>query len=323
MEEISAPSPPPFIKADAAAPPTVTKVQFDFFNDCGVSELAQKINLDLSGTSKPFEKSRKEPIKADTNNNQKEAIKTATTSKSISRKEQLLVKLKLLEKENALRHQLLYQQAALERSQHALKLSQQRTKLYTCHKFKLGPILSGNQPFIADAKAEVAERRQQQSFAAESSRHLSLLASLERLAPNARYINQRLVPVPPPSPKPQPPSNRSLWNQNKPSWFPAPLPFKLESFSAPRTRVVHVHHHHYPDSVHDSSEDEYVEAEYEEDEDVEDKYVEDEYEEEEYEEDNDEEAEFSNYDSEFGEIESNYLLTTSCDDDSSYSGYDE
>ena len=71
--------------------------------------------------------------------------------------------------------------------------------------------------------------------------------------------------------------------------------------------MVHVHHHHYPDSVHDSSEDEYVEVEYGE---------------EEYEEDNDE-AEFSNYDSEFGEIESNYLLTTSCDDDSSYSGYDE
>ena len=50
---------------------------------------------------------------------------------------------------------------------------------------------------------------------------------------------------------------------------------------------------------------------------------EDEYEEEDQEEDNDEEAEFSNYDSEFGEIESNYLLTTSCDEDSSYSGYDE
>ena len=176
---ISPPSPPPIIKADAAAP-TVTKVDLDFFNDCGVSELAQKINLDLSGTPKPFEKSRKEPIKADTNNNQKEAIKTATTSKSISRKEQLLVKLKLLEKENALRHQLLYQQAALERSQHALKLSQQRTKLYTCHKFKLGPILSGNQPFIADAKAEVSERRQKHAFAKESARHLSLLASLER-----------------------------------------------------------------------------------------------------------------------------------------------
>ena len=86
--------------------------------------------------------------------------------------------------------------------------------------------------------------------------------------------------------------------------------------------MVHVHHHHYPDSVHDSSEDEYVEVEYEEDEYVEDEYEEHEYGEEEYEEDNDE-AEFSNYDSEFGEIESNYLLTTSCDEDSSYSGYDE
>ena len=66
------------------------------------------------------------------------------------------------------------------------------------------------------------------------------------------------------------------------------MPFKLESFSAPRTRVVHVHHHHYSDSVNDSSEDVYDEDKYEEDE-----YTED------------------------------YLFTTSYDEESSYSGYDD
>ena len=181
---ISPSSPPPIIKADTAPTTSVTKVEFNFFNDWSVTDLAQKINLDLSGALR-IKKSQKEPKITDTNN-QKEAIKTANQSKlSKSRKEQLLLKLKLLEKENALRRQVLSQQAALERSQHALKLSQQRTKLYTCHKFKLGPILSGNQPFIADAKAEVAERRQKQAFAAESARHLALLASLQRLAPDA------------------------------------------------------------------------------------------------------------------------------------------
>ena len=48
---ISPASPPSIIKADAAAP-TVTKVELNFFNDCGVSELARKINLDLSGIPK-------------------------------------------------------------------------------------------------------------------------------------------------------------------------------------------------------------------------------------------------------------------------------
>ena len=91
------------------------------------------------------------------------------------------------------------------------------------------------------------------------------------------------------------------------------MPFKLESFSAPRTRVVHVHHHHYSDSVHDSSEDDYEEDDYEEDN---------------YEEDNYEEFKFSesNSESEFsGEAEngSDSLFTTSCDEDSSYSGYEE
>ena len=60
VEVISPASPPPIIKADAATP-TVTKVEFNFFNDCGVADLARKINLDLSGISKS-KKSQKEPI---------------------------------------------------------------------------------------------------------------------------------------------------------------------------------------------------------------------------------------------------------------------
>ena len=101
------------------------------------------------------------------------------------------------------------------------------------------------------------------------------------------------------------------------------MPFKLESFSAPRTRVVHVHHHHYSDGVHDSSEDEYDDYEYEEDNYEKDKYEADDYEEDEYEY---EEFEFSENtsESEFsGEIGSGSLFTTSCDDDSSFSGYEE
>ena len=309
---ISPSSPPPIIKADTAPTTSVTKVEFNFFNDWSVTDLAQKINLDLSGALR-IKKSQKEPKITDTNN-QKEAIKTANQSKlSKSRKEQLLLKLKLLEKENALRRQVLSQQAALERSQHALKLSQQRTKLFTAHKFQLGSILSGNQPFIADAKAEVAERRQKQAFAAESARHLALLASLQHLAPDAKYINRRPVPVPPPSPKPLPPSNRRLWHSNKPSWFPTPFPFNLESFSAPRTRVFHVHHHHYPDSVDESSEDDYMEDEYIGDEHEEDEHEEDDYEDDEYTEDKYEEDEYTE----------DYLFTTSYDEESSYSGYDE
>ena len=34
-----------------------------------------------------------------------------------------------------------------------------KTKLYTAHKFKCGSTLSGNQPFIADAMAEVVNSR--------------------------------------------------------------------------------------------------------------------------------------------------------------------
>ena len=81
------------------------------------------------------------------------------------------------------------------------------------------------------------------------------------------------------------------------------MPFKLESFSAPRTRVVHVHHHHYSSSVDDSSEDDYEEDDYEEF-----KFSE------------------SNSESEFsGEAEngSSSLFTTSYDEDSSHSGYEE
>ena len=88
------------------------------------------------------------------------------------------------------------------------------------------------------------------------------------------------------------------------------MPFKLESFSAPRTRVVHVHHHHYSDSVNDSSEDVYEEDE--------DEYDEEEYEEDEYDKDEYEEDEY-----ESGLIETDCLFTTSCDEDSSHSGYEE
>ena len=88
------------------------------------------------------------------------------------------------------------------------------------------------------------------------------------------------------------------------------MPFKLKPFSAPRTRVVHVHHHHYSDSVNDSSDDVYDEDE--------DEYDEEEYEEDEYDKDEYEEDEY-----ESGLIETDCLFTTSCDEESSYSGYDE
>ena len=47
------------------------------------------------------------------------------------------------------------------------------------------------------------------------------------------------------------------------------MPFKLDTPRAPRTKVVHVHHHHYPDN------DEYAEDNYVEDEYTEDEYAED------------------------------------------------
>ena len=350
--EVEVISPTPVTKADAASP--LPKVKFNFFDECGVVELAQKIDLDLSGIVKPTQKESKEPI-TDANNNEKEAIKTAqrpTTSES--RKERLLAKMPLLAKENALRRQLLSQHAALARSQHALKLRQQRTKLYTAHKLKRGSILSGNQPFISDAMAEVAARRQQQAFAAESARHLALLACLEHLAPNGKYVNRRPVPAPPPSPKLLPPSNRSLWRQNNhSSWTPVPMPFKLQSLAAPMPKLVHVHHHHYPDhdkyTKDDYAEDDYTEDEYAEDESVEVEYaeddilklkphvdesVEDEYMEDEFTEDGYTEADYTedeytedeSLEFEYAGVsdsESEHLFTSSCADDSDYSGYDE
>ena len=253
--------------------PTIPKpkVEFNFFDNCGVADLAAKINLDVPGVPTLIKKeSIKEPS-TDTKEYKKEATKTAHYLENKSRKEQLLSKLELLDKENALRRQLISQHAALARSQHALRLRQQRTKLCTAHKFKLGAILSTNQPFIDDAIAEVQLRRRQQASDAESTRHLALVSSVVKLAPAGKYVNLRPVPAPPPSPKPVAPSNRSLWrqNQDRPSRTPTPFPFNLESFSAPRTKVVHVHHHHYPDSVIDSSEDESVEEE--------DNYFEDDY----------------------------------------------
>ena len=58
VEVISPPSPPSITKADAAAP-TLPKVEFNFFNDCSVTELAQKINLDLSGALKQKKESKR------------------------------------------------------------------------------------------------------------------------------------------------------------------------------------------------------------------------------------------------------------------------
>ena len=308
ISEVEVNSPAPVIKAGAA--PSTLKVQISFFDDCGVAELAQAINLDLPGIVKPTKRVEKSPL-TDANNNPKEAIKTAsnpTTSKS--RKEQLLAKMPLLAKENALRRQLLSQHAALARSQHALQLRQQRTKLYTAHKFKRGSILSGNQPFISDAMAEVAARRRQQAFAAESARHLALLACLEHLAPNGKYVNRRPVPAPPPSPKPLPPSNRSLWRQNNhSSWTPVPMPFQLQSLAAPRTKLVHVHHHHYPDDVK-YTKDDYTEDGYTEDGYTEDDYTEDDYTEDDYIEDESLEFEYAGV----FNSESKHLLTTSSDE---------
>ena len=253
--------------------PTIPKpkVEINFFDNCGVAELAAKINLDVPGVPTLIKKSQIKEPSTDTKENQKEATKTAPCLKNKSRKEQLLSKLELLDKENALRRHLISQHAALARSQHALKLRQQRTKLCTAHKFKLGSVLSSNQPFIDDALAEVQLRRRQQASDAESARHQALVSSVSKLAPEGKYVNLRPGPAPPPSPKPVAPSSRSLWrqNQDKASWTPTPFPFRLESTSTPRPRVVHVHHHHYPESVVDSSEDNFVEEE--------DNYIEDDY----------------------------------------------
>ena len=320
--------------------PTIPKpkVEFNFFDNCGVADLAAKINLDVPGVPTLIKKeSIKEPS-TDTKEYKKEATKTAHYLEKKSRKEQLLSKLELLDKENALRRHLISQHAALARSQHALKLRQQRTKLCTAHKFKLGSVLSSNQPFIDDALAEVQLRRRLQASDAESARHLALVSSVSKLAPDGKYVNLRPVPAPPPSPRLLPPSNRSLWRQNqeKSSWTPTPFPFRLES-SAPRPRIVHVHHHHYPDSDVDSSEDDSVEEE--------DNYIEDDYVNEDdcyaadyianfYDSYNEEESDEDEFESDIAkdefesdvakdEFESDVNFSTSYDEDSALSGYDE
>ena len=314
-------------KAATGAAPEVSQPPFNFLEDLSVFQLAKAINLNLSGIVKPTQKSLKEPI-TDTKE-QKEAIKTAQNPKTFCRKEQLLAKAKLLEKQNALRRQLLSQHAALARAKHALQLCQHRTKLYTAHKFQLGSILSCHQPFLDDALAEVKLRRQHQASAAASASHLHLVNSVLRLAPAGKYVNLRPTPPTPPSPTPLPPSNRSLWRQHhKSSWTPAPFPFQLESYSAPRTRVVHVHH--YQESVVDSEDfSEYESV-------LEDEYIQDNYHDEGdcYEEDayyshgyfyGEEEIEDSNSsDSDFcGEDVSDFAPSTSFDEDSSQcSGYD-
>ena len=320
--------------------PTIPKpkVEINFFDNCGVAELAAKINLDVPGVPTLIKKSQIKEPSTDTKENQKEATKTAPCLKNKSRKEQLLSKLELLDKENALRRHLISQHAALARSQHALKLRQQRTKLCTAHKFKLGSVLSSNQPFIDDALAEVQLRRRLQASDAESARHLALVSSVSKLAPDGKYVNLRPVPAPPPSPRLLPPSNRSLWRQNqeKSSWTPTPFPFRLES-SAPRPRIVHVHHHHYPDSDGDSSEDDSVEEE--------DNYIEDDYVNEDdcyavdyianfYDTYNEEESDEDEFESDIAkdefesdvakdEVESDVNFSTSYDEDSALSGYDE
>ena len=57
------------------------------------------------------------------------------------------------------------------------------------------------------------------------------------------------------------------------------MPFQLQSLAAPRTKLVHVHHHHYPDNgkytKDDYAEDNYTVDEYEEDESVEVEYAKD------------------------------------------------
>ena len=58
----TSPSLPPLSKAATGAAPKVSKPYLDFFEDCSVLELAQKISLNLSGIVKPSKKSLKEPI---------------------------------------------------------------------------------------------------------------------------------------------------------------------------------------------------------------------------------------------------------------------
>ena len=95
------------IISEAGDAPTIPKpkVELNFFDNCGVADLAAQIKLDIN----VFKKSRiKEPL-TDIESNRKEAIKTAQPPKTSSRKEQLLAKVALLEKENYIRRQIVSQ----------------------------------------------------------------------------------------------------------------------------------------------------------------------------------------------------------------------
>ena len=82
------------------------------------------------------------------------------------------------------------------------------------------------------------------------------------------------------------------------------MPFQLQSLAAPRTKLVHVHHHHYPDDV------KYTKDDYTEDGYTEDGYTEDDYTEDDYIEDESLEFEYAGV----FNSESKHLLTTSSDE---------
>ena len=87
------------------------------------------------------------------------------------------------------------------------------------------------------------------------------------------------------------------------------MPFQLQSLAAPRTKLVHVHHHHYPDDVK-YTKDDYTEDGYTEDGYTEDDYTEDDYLEDDYIEDESLEFEYAGV----FNSESKHLLTTSSDE---------
>ena len=77
--EVTSPPLPPLIKAGAAA--EVSKPPLTFLEDLSVIQLAQAINLNVSGIVKPFiQKSLKEPITD--RKESKEAITTAHHTKT-------------------------------------------------------------------------------------------------------------------------------------------------------------------------------------------------------------------------------------------------
>ena len=76
------------IISEAGDAPTIPKpkVEFNFFDNYGVADLAAKIKLDIPGISTPMKKSHaKEPL-TDTKDRKKEATKTAHFNKTKSRK---------------------------------------------------------------------------------------------------------------------------------------------------------------------------------------------------------------------------------------------